>query len=154
MAHHAVFLENIKELQAIEAEHGAGARPYIRGYIQRLRREDDHGEAWLRYVKVVNAQMGSDFITRTSDASMVENPETKPYFILIARLPNDKYGWQIGVTLSAKMKQVVELAAQRYGAKLVRTTDAVWQYGPRIGNRNWATTADKQAALHQLYSMA
>lgn len=157
MAHHAVFLENIKALRDIVQERGPGAGPYVRAFLQDLRLSDPHeghGDDWLRYVKMINAHMGSDFVTKTSDKSYVQDAETKPYFVLIARLPNGKYGFQIGVTLSTKMKQVISFAGQHYGAKLVRTTDARWQHGPRIGSSNWATSPDKQDEMQRLHAGA
>jgi hypothetical protein len=151
MAHHAAFLDAIKAMQAIVLERGSEAGPYVRGYLQDLRRSDGHGEEWLRYVKIINAQMGSDFVTQKSDETYVQDAETKPYYVLIAALPNGKYGYQIGVSLSAKMKQVIERAGQAYGAKLIKTTDARWQHGPRIGNPSWATSGDKQDEMKRLH---
>ena len=154
MAHHANFVDHIKALQAIAKERGAEAGPYVRGYVQSLRREDGHGEGWLRYVKVINSQMGADFVTKISDQSDVQDTQTKPYFVLIAWLPNEKYGYQIGVNLSPKMKQWCDRWIQEYKAKLLKTTDAKWQHGPRIGGVNWATSPDKQAEMQRLYGAA
>lgn len=154
MAHHAVFLGNIRDLETIVQERGSQAGPYVRGYIRDLRRRDGHGEAWLQYVKIINGHMGSGFVTPKSDDTYVESQETKPYYLLIAKLPNGRFGFQIGVTLSSRMKQVIDKASQRYEAKLIKTTDPKWQHGPRIGNSNWAVSMDKQDEMQRLHSGA
>lgn len=154
MAHHAVFLDNIKDLQDLAREHGPAAGPPINNYLRRLRVEETHGEPWLKYVKIINSHMGNDFVTITSDQSYVEDQKVKPYYVLIAVLPNGKYGWQIGVSLSAKMKQMIDRMGQAYGAKLIKTTDAKWQNGPRIGSSKFATSPDKQEDLKRLHSEA
>lgn len=151
MAHHAVFLEYIRAINELEAQHGPRAAPYVRTYVRNLRRSDAHGEGWLKYVKIINAHMGADFVTKKSDESYVQDAETKPYVVLIAPLPMGKYGYQIGVKLSTKMKEFVDRSALEYKAKLIQTTDPMWQHGPRIGGLNWATSPNKQEAMHRLY---
>ena len=152
MAHHATFVEHIKALEGLAREHGQAARPHVNQYLQEMRRERAHGENWLQYVRIINQHMGSDFVTERSDESYERESATKPYYVLIALLPNGKYGFQIGVVLSAKMKLKIEFATQHYGAKLVKTTDQRWQFGPRIGGSNWATSADKQEEMRRLHS--
>jgi hypothetical protein len=152
MAHHAVFLGNIRDLQGIAQERGAQAGPYVREYLQNLRRDDGHNADWLHYAKIINAQMGGGFVSQTSDSTYVQDAETKPYYLLIAKLPNGRYGFQIGVNLSPKMKRVVEVTEERYEGKLIKTTDPKWQHGPRIGDSNWATSGDKQAEMQRLHS--
>jgi len=156
MAHHAVNMDNLREMHEILQEHGkANAGPYVKEYIDKLRQDtgpdSGHGEPWQHYVKIINQHMGSGFVTQTADDTYVEDAESKPYYLLIAKIPNGKYGYQIGVNLSPKMKRVIDTAVQRYEGKLVKTTDPKWQHGPRIGSSNWATSSDKQQEMQRLH---
>lgn len=157
MAHHAVFLDNIRELEATVQQYGAEAGPHVQRYVRTLQLRTKfsaggHGDDWLRYAEIINAKMGSKFVTVTSDSSYVKSTETKPYYVLVAKLPDSRYGYQIGVVFSAKMKRFVATAAVRYDGRLVKTTDAKWEHGPRIGGSNWAVSPDKQAELEKLHA--
>jgi len=138
MAHHAEFLaltENQIELLK------AGIKPA------------DHGAVWQEMAAKINAVAGAGFVTKTSDQSYGLSKEVKPYYILIEPISGTKLGYAIGVRLSPKMQAYADVHVAR-GAKLISTTDAAWQHGPKIGSGSWAIAKDPALyeRLQQLFN--
>lgn len=150
MAHHAVNCDRDRELQKIVSGSApADSRARVRDYVRQFQGLG-HGKDWQAYAEVVNAKMGSGFVTPTSDASYVTTG-TKPYYVLIGLLPNGKYGYQKGVGMRPKTQEAVRYAAAKYSAKLVLVKDRQWEQGPRIGSSKWAVPPD-QTAVKALYA--
>lgn len=142
MAHHVEMMELENDQEAL-AKMRLGIKP------------QEHGDRWKELAKQINSHMGSDFVTKTSDQSYVQESETKPYVLLIEEVSRGSFGYAIGVRLSPKMQKYVERHQQSYNAKLVTTTDPQWTSGPRIGD-GWAMprTPEGKAALQALYDGA
>jgi len=96
-------------------------------------RPDGHGEKFAEGCKKINAIMGKDFVTKTSDQEYVTTKGNKEYFLLIEPgMGGDRLGWAWAARISPKAKEWVQKHIATYKARLIRTTDERWTGGAKI----------------------
>lgn len=136
MAHHVEFLELTENDVALIKQ---GIRPTA------------HGARWQELAAKINSIAGAGFVTKNSDHDYVESKETKPYFVLVTPINSGTLGYAIGVRISPRMQSFIDRRLAE-GAKLIRTTDATWTNGPKIGG-GWAVPRqpDEKERLQKLY---
>ena len=88
---------------------------------------DSHGAAFRQGAAIINAVMGPDFVTKTSDQDYVEAPPERDLYLLI--VPLGEYGGRLGFAWAARLSsEALSIVAKRAleGGKLVRTRDRRW----------------------------
>lgn len=140
MAHHVEYLQMTDEDFARELT------------LRRLRlAPKDHSKLWYDLAAKINAVAGANFVTKSSDASYVQNTEVKPYLLLVVPLDGSRLGWAVGVRPSPKMKAIIDRQVAA-GGKLFKLTDAELSAGPPIG-KGWRVPREPelQQRLKKLY---
>lgn len=114
-------------------------------------RPQSHGDRWKELAAKINAVAGAGFVTKDSDHDFVLTTETKPYLILIAPIGSNTLGYAIGMRPSPKQQRYIDQRLTN-GAKLIRTTDATWVDGPKMGD-GWAVPRkpEEKERLQKLY---
>lgn len=88
---------------------------------------DSHGASFRQGAAIINAVMGPDFVTKTSDQDYVEAPPERDLYLLI--VPLGEYGGRLGFAWAARLSpEALSIVAKRAleGGKLVRTRDRRW----------------------------
>lgn len=114
-----------------------------------------HGSSFRQLAAVLNAKIGEDFVTETSDQEYIVAPSGKRILLLISQTRAGRLGWQWATRLGPKAREWVERKISE-GARLVEAydNDFVWTSGPRIvAWAGWAAPPDEQiqARLRDLY---
>ena len=124
---------------------------------RKMFRPDHHGPKWLSIAARFNAKYGKNFVTRTSDQTMVtDDTDLKPCYVLIEYY-DGQLMWQVANRLSPKAKQYLgELAEGEYlGAigkghyehKLFMSSDPILikKGAPLVKYNGWSTTRTEGA---------
>ncbi len=108
-------------------------------------RTKGHGPSWQAIAARFNAKYGADFVTKTSDESYEKAANDIEFFVLLSRLHStDKLYYSWAVRPSPKQKAVIEKEVAD-GAKLIKTTDAAYMKGRKIG-LGWSYKANPEDA--------
>lgn len=91
----------------------------------------EHGTSFHEGAERINAIMGPDFVTTTSDKEYKYAPSRKEFVVLVTPLPKGQLGYAWAARLGPKAIDVANRAVER-GARLVRTTDERWTRGAKI----------------------
>jgi hypothetical protein len=113
-----------------------------------------HGDTFREGAELINAVMGANFVTVTSDLEYVVAANEKPFFLLVAPITRERYGYAWAARLSPAMKQGVERQMAGSQARLFQVTEVRWTRGQKIGKfQKWSVPANEQdrLALEQLY---
>jgi hypothetical protein len=94
-------------------------------------RPDEHGQTFKSLAAYVNAAMGADFVTVTSDQEYEKAENTKEFFLLVSPISPSRMGWAWAARLSADGKARVSSETAK-GARLLKTTDERWTRGVKI----------------------
>lgn len=140
MAHHVEYLQMTDE--DVERELA----------LRRLRiGQKDHSQVWYALAAKINAVVGANFVTKSSDASYVQNTEVKPYLLLVVPLDGSRLGFAVGVRPSPKMRAIIDRQVAA-GGKLFKLTDAELSAGPPIG-KGWRVPREpaQQQRLKKLF---
>lgn len=117
----------------------------------------DHGQDFEEAAAKVNAVMGTNFVTKTSDSEYTRDAKTKPFYMLIVpSYAGDKFGYIWGVRLTEKAKEQARKIQAHYKAKLLTSTEERWtKCASRLGSRFAGVCipkeAEHQATLQKLY---
>jgi hypothetical protein len=88
---------------------------------------DGHGPSFRQGAALINAMMGPDFVTETSDQDYEVAPPEKDLYLLI--VPLHEFGGRLGYAWAARLSpEATSFIAKKVqeGAKLVRTRDLQW----------------------------
>lgn len=113
MVHHRNALSLTKEEEAMLR---LGVRP------------EAHGRSFLQGAALINAVMGANFVTVTSDAEYSVAKNTKEFYVLIEPYSETRLGYSWAVRLSPEAVDIVASKSAK-GAKLIKTTDDRWASG-------------------------
>lgn len=131
---------------------------------------DSHGPRWQAFADKVNQAMGADFVTVTSDSSVVLAPKTRPYLMMLT-WSGTRLGYAIspwpaaGVDrLGARAIRIMMSGAAcgllpgRKESRFMRLDDGRWVRGriPNIGSNKIVLLTDSKDAedLVRLYERA
>jgi hypothetical protein len=101
------------------------------------RLEGGHGRVFRKIMDRWNARHGKGFVTVTSDKDIIEEYESKPFFVFIQRFLGGRPIWQASLRLTDR--QLRFMSGKRQGDyKLVQTDDRRFINAPVIGSgRGW-----------------
>lgn len=156
------ILDDKKTLERIiahETVHHENAMNFTEGQLALIKlgvRPSGHGRDFLAKAALINAVMGSDFVTVKSDQTYVVKG-TKPYTILIEPALK-RLGWSWAVKLSDEAKAIIEKKKIENNAKVITTTDPRWASGARIkrfaGVAIPAAGSAEEKLLREMYDAA
>jgi len=117
-------------------------------------RPESHGSDFRQGAAVINAAMGPDFVTVSSDKEYVQSPLDKELYLLIVPFQS-RLGYAWAARLSSEATEVVAKKVLE-GGKLIRTRDRKWASGSakikRFGGLNIPVAGTPMAAeLRALY---
>jgi hypothetical protein len=93
---------------------------------------EGHGKRFLDDAAKVNAIMGPNFVTVTSDQDDTLAPNKRPFYVLVDRsVAFKKLGWAWAAKLTPKIRERIAEVRQ-HGGKLFQTTDHKWTGGAKI----------------------
>lgn len=116
-------------------------------------RPESHGATFREGAARVNAVMGSDFVTVTSDQEYRQAPPRRAFAVLITPLPDGRLGWTWAARIGPKATGWVDELVGR-GSRLVHATDERWARGRKIERYGGYSIpgSDREAALlRELY---
>lgn len=91
----------------------------------------EHGRRFRELAKVINDEMGEDFITERSDRDFEIAENEKPFYVLIEELPGEKLGWSWAQRPSTAIQRIMDEKIAR-GAVLVESTERELTRGTKI----------------------
>jgi hypothetical protein len=115
-----------------------------------------HSESFREGAARINAIMGPDFVTATSDKQYVRTPSHKKFFLLIEPMSHGRFGYAWAARISPEAKGSVDEKIAR-GARLVETTDDRWTRGAKIkrfGGYSIPKSDEDMQLLRDLYDRA
>lgn len=96
--------------------------------LARIGAWESHGPRWRAFADKVNQTMGADFVTVTSDSSVVLAPKTRPYLMMLA--------WK-GARLGYAISPWPAAGVDRLGAKAIRVMMRGAAYGLLPGRKEF-----------------
>lgn len=156
MVHHVEHVRIGMEYQPVFQ---SGNRMEIKRALSFMRAVGDHGRAFREGAALVNAVMGKDFVTVTSDQSYECAPSQKSFLMLIVPLnaQGSRLGFQWGIKPSSKALKFIQSKLMIEGepsARLVLATGDHWaSSGVGFAGRGWSVPTNPKHVqeLRDLY---
>lgn len=124
LAHEAVHVAELSELSEEDLE--LARKGWFNG--------PEHGPRFWELARLINEQVGSDFITERSDEEYEVAENQRKFFILVEEVYGERLGWSWAQRLTPGIAAIVKRKTDE-GAILVETTDVRYTSGPKIRKR-------------------
>ncbi len=120
---------------------------------RRLPKDRGHAARFLDLAKIVNDQVGEDFVTVTSDESYVVE-ETKEFMVMVVPAGDGRFAYSWGVRMTPMLTKLVN-HWWNMGGRVSKSTDTRWTHGPKFGKGfGIPRSAEDQASLKKLHDNA
>ena len=110
---------------------------------------EGHGPSFRQGAAIINAVMGPDFVTVTSDQETVQSAPERDFYLLIAPAYGDTLGYAWAARLSPEALAIVEKKVKE-GGKLLMSRDRRWTYGRAKIKRYVGLNIPKKGSAEEL----